>query len=89
MRSTPAVDDLILWHAAAILVMAWLIVAAASIEGSLAQPNHSSWAKSNGCKGEYECGLSIRSSLQLDERQDSHWLQEPFAPMTSGKTQER
>jgi hypothetical protein len=89
MRLIPAVDDLILWHAAAILVLAWFIVAAASIEGDFAKPNDASWAKPIPCAMEYECDSSIRSSLQLDGRQGPHRIQEPFAPMTSGKTRKQ
>jgi hypothetical protein len=87
MRSTPAVDNLILWHAAAILVLAWLIVAAASIEADLAKP--ASWATPVHCEMEYGCNPSMHSSLQTDERQRAHRAQEPFTPMTSGKTRKQ
>jgi hypothetical protein len=44
MRSSVAVDNLILWHAAGILFLAWLIAAAVSVEGVLAEPSHASSA---------------------------------------------
>jgi hypothetical protein len=76
MRSIPAVDDLILWHGAAILALAWFIVAAASIERDFAKPDYASWGKPIPCEVEYECDLSIRSSLQFDERQGPHGTQD-------------
>jgi hypothetical protein len=60
MRSIPVVDDLILWHAAAILVLAWFIVAAVSIEGDLAKASQGSLVKPVPCGVEYECDLPIR-----------------------------
>jgi hypothetical protein len=45
MRSTAAVDDLILWHGAAILGLAWLTIAVVSMDGLLAKTEHASLAK--------------------------------------------
>jgi hypothetical protein len=45
MRSTAAVDDLILWLGAGILGLAWLTIAVVSMDGLLAKPEHASLAK--------------------------------------------
>jgi hypothetical protein len=66
MRLTAAVDDLILWHDAGILGLAWLAVAAASMNGFLAKPDYTFSDKPPVCIVEHGCDLLMRSSWQLD-----------------------
>ena len=66
MRSTAAVDGLIMWHGAAILGLVWLTVAAASFDGFLAKTNYASSAKPPACIGEHGCDPLMRASWQLD-----------------------
>ena len=72
MRSTAAVDDLILWHGAGILALAWLIVAAASMDGILAKTDRASLSKPTVCKVEHGCDPSMWSRGQLVRRRESH-----------------
>jgi hypothetical protein len=69
MRSTAAIDSLILWHVAGILSLAWLIAAVISLDGLRAQASYAP-AKSIGCNVEYDCDLSPRSMWQLHRRQN-------------------
>jgi hypothetical protein len=64
MLSTAAVDDLILWHGAGILCLAWLIVATASMDGVLANSSHASSYKPTACMMEHGCDPSLHSSVQ-------------------------
>lgn len=68
MRSTAAVDDLILWHGAGILGLAWLIVAVASMDGVLARSGDTSFAKSTACAVGHECPISMHSSWHMSRR---------------------
>jgi hypothetical protein len=66
MRSTAVVDDLILWHGVAIVVLAWLITATASLDGLLPKPGYASSAKSPMCMVRHGCDSSMRWNWQLD-----------------------
>jgi hypothetical protein len=68
MRSIAAVDDLILWHAAGILGLAWLAVAAASMDGFLAKTGYAFSTNPPVCVAEHGCDPSMHLSRQLDRR---------------------
>jgi hypothetical protein len=70
MRSTAAVDNLILWHGAGILGLAWLTVATASMDGFLAKTDYTFSAKPPICTVEHGCDLLMRSNWQLNRPQD-------------------
>jgi hypothetical protein len=60
MRSTAAVDDLILWLGAGILGLAWLTIAGVSMDGLLAKTEHVSLAEPAVCTAEHGCDRSMR-----------------------------
>ena len=60
MRSTAAVDDLILWLGTGILGLAWLTIAVVSMDGLLAKTEHVSLAESAVCTVEHGCDGSRR-----------------------------
>ena len=64
MRPSAAVDGLILWHAAGILVLAWLLVAAVSMDGLLTRPSYASLTNPFACEVEHQCGPAMHSSPQ-------------------------
>jgi len=66
MRSTAAVDDIILLHAAAILGLVWFIVATASLNGFLAKIGYATSVKPPVCVVEHGCDPLMRANWQLD-----------------------
>lgn len=68
MRSISAVDDLILWHGAGILGLAWLALATASMNGFLAKADYPLSTKPPACIVEHGCDSSMHSSAQLHRR---------------------